>query len=44
MMEYYEIDDACESCGHDCTKCKAKDECENCSVDYDELLNGLDEW
>lgn len=41
-MEYYELDEACEECGQDCNRCKARDECDNCQADYEELLSGLD--
>lgn len=28
----------------DCYNCEARDECDMCPLDYEALLNSLDEW
>lgn len=43
-MTQYEIDEACDECNQDCYKCKAREECDTCPIDEEELLNSLDEW
>lgn len=44
MMTNYEIDEACDNCGQDCYRCEARDECDMCPIDNEELLNSLNVW
>lgn len=44
MLTKYEIDNICDKNEQDCYNCEVRDECDMCPLDYEALLNSLDEW